>query len=324
VEKRAAIGVDIGGSSVKLGLMTQQGRVLERDQFPTFSGGGKKLLFDPLVEHIRALTFKARLKRLRVVGVGLGAPGPIDVERGFVYFFPNIPGWKNTPLKALLQKALKLPVTLDNDANVMALAEFLYGAGRGTRNIVALTLGTGVGGGLVLNGRLFHGTAFSAAEIGHMVLDEKGPRCSCGNRGCLETYVGSGYFAAEAKRRLAAGEKSVLSLWCGRDGRAMTPKLVAEAARKGDRFALRLWKETGERLGTALAGLANVLNPDRIILGGGIAQNGPMLFQPVLRTLRRKAFPIAASSVRVVPAALGSEAGWVGAAAQMFVSERRG
>ncbi|MBI3315354.1 MAG: ROK family protein [Candidatus Omnitrophica bacterium] len=319
MEKKAAIGVDIGGGSVKFGLVTSHGRVLERGQFPTNPRGGKKLLFDQLVGQLRSLISGAQARHVKVVGVGLGAPGPIDVERGFIYFFPNIPGWKNTPIRAELERALRRPVFVDNDANGVALAEFLYGAGKGMRNLIALTLGTGVGGGLVLNGRLFHGEAFSAAEIGHIVLDEKGSRCSCGNRGCLETYVGSGYFTAKVRRRLAAGEKSILSRWL-KEGRELTPRLVAEAARKKDRFAILLWEETGERLGTALAGLTNVLNPDRIILGGGIAQNGSMIFDPVIRTLRKKAFPIAARSVRVVPAALGSESGFIGAAAQVFVS----
>jgi glucokinase len=242
------------------------------------------------------------------------------VERGFVYFFPNIPGWKNTPLKALLEKRLKLPVFVDNDASVMALAEFEFGAGRGAKNVIALTLGTGVGGGLVIDGKLFHGPRYSAAEIGHLVINEDGPRCGCGSRGCVETYVGSGYFVCEVKRRLKKGAQSVLKKWV-KEGREMTPLLAAQAARRGDVFSKKIWQETGAHLGTALAGLLNILNPEKIILGGGIAQNGGLLFRPLRAALNKKAFPIAARSVRVVPAKLGVDAGLIGAAALAFAEQ---
>ncbi len=316
--KKVAIGVDIGGGSFKLGLVDLNGRVLARESFLTNSVSGRKAQLDVLAAHVAHFIKEARKKALRVRGVGIGAPGPIDVERGFVYFFPNIPGWKDTPLKDLLEKRLKRPVSVDNDANVMALAEFEFGAGRGTKNVIALTLGTGVGGGLVMDGRLFHGPRYSAAEIGHLVINEDGPMCACGSRGCVETYVGSGYFVREVKRRLKRGAKSILKKWTKENGKEITPLLVARAARRGDAFSKEIWRETGGHLGTALAGLANILNPEKIILGGGIAQNGSLLFKPLIAALGKKAFPIAARSVRVVPAALGVDAGLIGAAALVF------
>ncbi len=319
--KKVAIGVDIGGTSVKLGLVSASGKVLARDSFSTKAAGGRKAFLHLLTTRIAALGHEAKKRHLKVAGVGIGAPGPIDVARGFVYFFPNIPGWRNTPLRALLERKLGLPVSVDNDANVMALAEFRFGAGRGAKNIIALTLGTGVGGGLVIGGELYHGPNYSAAEIGHLVVNENGPRCACGSRGCIETYVGNGYFVREIKRRLGKGEKSILRKWSVGQGRELTPLLVAQAASRGDALSKKMWKETGEHLGTALAGLVNVLNPERIILGGGIAQSG-LLFGPVKATLGRKAFPIAARSVKVVPAKLGVDAGLVGAASLIFMKER--
>ncbi len=316
--KKTAIGVDIGGGSIKLGLVSTTGKVLAREIFLTNSVSGREELLHVLSQHIINFIKSAHKKHLKVMGVGIGAPGPIDVERGFVYFFPNIPGWKNTPLRDRLEKWLKLPIYVDNDANVMALAEFRFGAGRGAKNLIALTLGTGVGGGLVIDGKLFHGPHYSAAEIGHVVINEDGPACSCGSRGCIETYVGSGYFVREIKKRLDSGQKSILKQWLKNDRREITPLLVAQAAKKGDRFSNQMWKQTGEHLGTALTGLVNILNPEKIILGGGIAQNGRLLFDPLVATLKKKAFPIAASSVKVVPAALGVDAGLIGAAALAF------
>ena len=316
--KKAAIGVDIGGTSVKLGLVNPRGQVALRDSFLTGHTPGRAGLLNLLVSHIRRFGKEAARSGFKVLGVGIGAPGPIDVRKGLVHFFPNIPGWRNTPLKKILQSRTHLPVWVDNDAGVMALAEYFFGAGRGSRNVIALTLGTGIGGGLVIDGKLFSGPAFSAAEVGHIIINEKGRLCACGNRGCVEAYVGGRSFIREVKARLKKGAKSVLSSWLRTRNTALTPLLVAQAARRGDPFSKKIWRETGEHLGTALAGLCNVLNPEKIILGGGMAGNGRLIFGPVIATIRKKAFPIAARSVKVVPAKLGVDAGLVGAAALVF------
>lgn len=320
---KAALGVDIGGTSIKLGLVSSQGKLLLRSTFPTESTQGRKKLLGNLVWHIQTLCAEAKKNKIQVLGVGIGAPGPIDVEKGLVYFFPNIPGWKNTALKTLLEARLKMPVFLDNDANAMALGEFTFGAGKGVKNGIALTLGTGVGGGIVMNGKLFHGPSYSAAELGHVTLNEDGPSCGCGSRGCIETYVGNGYFVKEMERRLKSGEKSILNNWVYKEGRELTPLLVAQAARQKDALSIALWKETATHLGTALAGFVNVLNPEKVILGGGIAQNKEFIFKTVRETLKKKAFPIAFRSVKVVPAELGVDAGLIGAAA-LVLSEFSG
>ncbi|MBI3251728.1 MAG: ROK family glucokinase [Candidatus Omnitrophica bacterium] len=321
--KKVAIGVDIGGTNIRLGIVGPDGKVHDRVSFLT-AGLGRARLLSRLVRHISILRKLAAKKGWKTAGAGVGAPGPIDVERGFVYFFPNIPGWKDTPLKALLKKRLGMPVAVDNDANALALGEFFFGAGRGAKNIVVLTLGTGVGGGIILDGKLFHGHAYSAAEIGHLVINENGPRCGCGNRGCLETYVGNGYFVREAQRRLRAGQKSVLRQWTARAGQKLTPLLAARAARARDAFAVGLWRETAGHLASALAGLANVLNPERIVLGGGIAQNGAVLFGPLRAAFRKKAFSVATHSAKIVPAALGLDAGVAGAGALVYARQGRG
>ena len=318
---RAAIGVDIGGTNVKLGLVSQKGEVLLHDLFLTNDHSGRKELLKQLAARIEILKKEAKFRKLTLAGVGIGAPGPVDVERGFVYFFPNIPGWRNTPLKKILQDKTRLPIFVDNDANVMAWAEYCFGAGRGSQNMIALTLGTGLGGGIVMNGKLFHGRHYSAAEMGHMVIDPNGPLCGCGNRGCVETFVGNGYFVKDVREHLQAGGHSILNEWVTKEGRELTPQLVQEAARLGDKLSQGQWKKTGEYLGTALAGLVNVLNPERIVLGGGMARAGAPIFAPVRAAIKKKAFPIAARFVKVLPAELGYDAGLIGAAALVFSSK---
>lgn len=316
--KNAAIGVDIGGTSVKLGLVTRTGRLVFRDSFPTGRNVTRPKLLEQLVSRVLDLKRRAARGGFKILGLGVGAPGPIDVEKGRVHFFPNIPGWRNTPLKAILRARVHTPVFVDNDASAMAFGEYCFGAGRGSKHMIALTLGTGVGGGLVINGRLFCGRRFSAGEIGHLVINENGPLCACGSRGCVETYVGNRYFVSEVRRQLRKGSKSILTRWLKNGRRELSPLLVAQAAGRGDAFSRKIWWQTGQHLGTALAGLCNILNPDTIILGGGIAQNGCLIFDPVITTIRKKAFPIAARSVRVIPAKLGVDAGVIGAAALVF------
>lgn len=318
--KTSAIGIDFGGTSMKLGLVSSSGQVLERDSFATGKNVSRAQILDGITRSVEKLCQKARERSLSVCGVGVGAPGPIDVERGRVYFFPNVPGWRNFPLKNVLQKRLGLPVEVDNDANAMALGEYRFGGGKGSRLFIGLTLGTGIGGGMVMGGRLFHGPAFSAAEFGHVVIDPSGPLCACGNRGCAETFVGNGYFVAEARRRLK-GRKSILHRWMA-EGQELTPLLVQLAGWKGDRLAREIWASVAERLAVLLAGLINVLNPDCIALGGGLAQSRHLLFGPLRRAIRKKAFPIAARSVRVMPAVLGTDAGLVGAACLAFDAGR--
>ena len=315
--KKVAIGVDIGGTNVRLGLVDERGKILFLESFSTGEFPGKQALLKALCSSAEILMAKARSNGYRVAGVGIGAPGPIDVERGLVYFFPNIPGWKNTPLKKILEKKLKLNVSVDNDANAMALGEYAFGAGRGCKNMIALTLGTGVGGGMVLNGRLFHGSTFSAAEIGHLKINEDGPLCACGGRGCIETYVGNGYFVREVQKRLDAGAQSILRKWL-REGKKLSPLLVQQATRAGDLFSRKVWEETGAHLGSALAGLVDILNPDRVVIGGGIALGGEMILGPVRRAIAKKAFPIAARSAKVLPAGLRADGGIIGAAAMIL------
>ena len=305
-----AIAVDIGGTSAKLALVQPGGRRLAGAVVPTGRGTTVRVLVEALGLGVRALQAEARTRGGRVVGVGVGVPGLVDTERGVVRYLVNLPGWRQVPLRRLLARRTGLPITVDNDVNAMTWGEYRWGAGRGTRSLVCVMLGTGVGGGLIVNGRLYRGWTMSAGEIGHVPLGWDGPACLCGGRGCLERYVGNREVVALARRKLAGGRRSLLR----RDLRHLTPPLIDQAAYRGDAVAREVWRDVGRHLGLALAMVANLLNPERIVIGGGIANAGPLLFPTIRATVRARAMR-GPSGVPIVPARFGAEAGLVGAAA---------
>ena len=233
----------------------------------------------------------------------------------------NLRGWNRIPLRANLRKRLGLPVAVDNDVKVMTLAEWKHGAGRGARNLLCMTLGTGVGGGWVINGALYHSRKGPSGEIGHLPLGEGGPRCFCGGRGCLERYVGNRDIVREVKRRIAAGERSKMTALLGGRLDRLTPEVIDQACESGDRLALETWRRAGERIGLILAGAVNLLNPDRIVIGGGLAKAGRWLFDPIRETVRRRAMR-GIGRVQILPAKLGPSAGIIGAA--LLIGERGG
>ena len=300
--------MDVGGTSVKLGLVRGT-RVLTQDSFPTAPyARGPRLLEDALVRAVRLLASGGK-----VAGVGVGIPGLVEYPAGVVDSCVNLRGWKRIPLRANLQRRLGLPVSVDNDVNAMTLAEWKHGAGRGARNLLCMTLGTGVGGGLVLNGALYRSRKGPSGEIGHLPLSEGGPPCFCGGRGCLERYVGNREVVREVKKRIAAGERSRIPALLGGRMDRLTPEVIDRACELGDRLARETWSRAGERIGLILAGAVNLLNPDRIVIGGGLAAAGRWLFDPIRETVRRRAMR-GIGRVPVLPAKLGSSAGLIGAA----------
>lgn len=292
-----AIGIDLGGTYTKLALVGSNGKVFQRSRLSTTAYGTKEKLLKAIVSEIGKILARARLPKRRLAGVGIGVPGLVDFKRGLVYDLTNVPGWKNTPLKSLLERKLGVPVLADNDVNLMALGECRFGAGRGAKYAVCVTLGTGVGGGIIIDGKIYRGPSFSAGEVGHMPLKEEGLACGCGSYGCLERYAGNRYISDEF---------------------GSTPETMSAAARKGDRTAIEAWERIGKRVGTTLAGVVNLLNPEKIIIGGGLAGAGEFLFGPIRRTIKRRAMPVPRSAVRIVRARLGNDAGMIGAAALFF------
>jgi len=248
------------------------------------------------------------------LGVGLGAPGPLDREKGIVIVAPNL-GWRNFPLRDRIASAVNLPATLDNDANCATVGEWWCGAARGGRNVVGLTIGTGIGGGLILNGDLYHGSSDVAGEIGHTTIDSTGRRCTCGNYGCLEAYASGPAIAERAREALGGDEDSMLPRMVGGDLQKITARTVYDASLRGDETAREVVRDTARFLGTGLANLLNIVNPDVVVLAGGVTEAGDALFEPLRAEVKRRAFRPAVEACRIVPGILGGSAGVVGAVA---------
>lgn len=291
------IGIDLGGTNLKIGLCDDSCAIRAKRLLDTTSFKRKEALINAVAVSVDAMIREAGLTRAAVRGVGIGLPGPIDTAKGIVHFFPNIPGWREVNLRDILRRRLDLPVRVDNDANLMALAEFKAGAARGAANAVCITLGTGVGGGLIIDGKLFRGSTHAAGEIGHIPVSENGPACGCGSFGCLESYIGN--------RRILAHARGVFK-------RAVSLEEISALAARGDRKAAGVWEYVGVKLGTGLAGVVNLLNPDYIVIGGGVANAGKILFDSVKATIQLRAMPMQARHVKVRKAML-ADPGIIGA-----------
>jgi glucokinase len=315
---RWIVGVDIGGTNVVVGLVPADGgRPASLRTRGTPSLGGQ----DAVVEHLAELVDEVVVEGLDaagdpggdVVGVGIGSPGPLDLEAGLVLDAFNL-GWKDFALRDALADAVGMPAILDNDANCATWGEFWVGAGRGVESLVGVTLGTGIGGGVILDGRLVHGASASAGEIGHMSIDFHGRRCKCGNYGCLEAYASGPNIAARAREGLEAGAESVLTRLVDGDVERVTAATVYEAILQGDAYAGEVMTETAKLLGAGLANVVNVLNPHMIVIVGGVTRAGHYLFNPLKAEVRRRAFRTAEQACRIVPGELPETAGVIGAA----------
>ena len=292
------IGIDLGGTNLKSALLDFKYKILRKEVFNTQDFIKKERLIQAILDSIHRILKYKNLNKRQILGIGLGLPGPIDVKRGLVHFFPNIAGWKEVNLKNILEKRLGLPVSLDNDANLMSLAEFRMGAAKGSRNAVCLTLGTGVGGGIIIEGRLYRGSTYSAGEIGHLPINEEGPQCNCRGIACLETYIGNNRIIAQAKKIFP---------------QKISLEKLSQLAKQKDGKALKIWSDVGGHLGVALVGVVNLLNPDAIVIGGGVANAGKVLFDRVKEIISRQAMPVQARQVKVFKAKLGNDAGLIGA-----------
>ncbi len=313
------VGVDLGGTNIVAGSLSEDGQ----QQFamrsePTRADQGADAVIDRIIRMIDTViaetTASSGAKRDQCLGIGIGAPGPLDREKGLVITTPNL-GWTNFPLRQLVSDRTGLPATLDNDANCATLGEWWLGAARGAQHVVGVTIGTGIGGGLILNGQLYHGASDVAGEIGHTTIDVHGRRCKCGNYGCLEAYASGPSIAERAREALQGDQESTMHTLAGGDLEQLTAAHVYQAAQSGDAIATDVVQETARFLGTGIANLLNVFNPEVVVIAGGVTQAGATLFVPLARELRRRAFKPAVDACRVVPGALEGTAGVVGAVA---------
>jgi glucokinase len=323
---RYVIGVDLGGTNIVVGVMPEDGsREIAMRSQPTRADLGSEVVVDRIVQMIEDAITVTRAEtgasRSDFLGVGVGAPGPFDRQRGVVVVAPNL-GWRNLPLRDLISDRVGLPAALDNDANCATLGEWWTGAAKGARNVVGITIGTGIGGGLILDGRLYHGSSDVAGEIGHTTIDSNGRRCKCGNYGCLEAYTSGPAIAERAREALEIGQASLLpELVQGRLDR-ITAQTVYEASERGDQVARDVVRDTAKFLGAGIANLLNIFNPDVVVVAGGVTQAGEALFEPLNAEVRRRAFRPAVDACRIVPGSLPGTAGVVGAVATFLQQTR--
>jgi len=317
--KKYSIGIDIGGTNVTVALVTEKGKIVRKIRFPTRVEEGKTKTIKRIVKALDEVM--KGLGSNSIEGIGIGAAGDVDQDRGIVRFSPNL-FWKNVPIVRLIKKKFNLKVVLDNDANAAAWGTYILETKRKAKNLLCITLGTGVGGGLILNGRIYHGTSGSAGEIGHITLNPQGQRCRCGNYGCLETYVGSAYIVKKAIKEIRKGERSLIKKLAGGNLQSITSQTIQAAALKGDKLARRIWREAGEYLGIALSGVINLLNPGVIVFGGGMAKAEELIFQPMKKEIRKRTFKVPFEKVKFTRTKFGADLGVIGAALLILQGNR--
>ena len=312
-------GVDLGGTNLKLGLVSAGGELLHRHDAPTEADRGPDHVLARIAQAVRRLADGAQVSLADIAAVGIGSPGPLDSKAGVVVFTPNMAGWRDVPVRDRLQKDLGRPVVLENDANAAAYGEFRCGAGRGISNLVLLTLGTGIGGGIILDGRLFRGSTDTGAELGHMVIQYGGRRCGCGNRGCLEAYASATAVVGRMGERIEAGDSSTLA-----SARDFTCRDVFEAAQKGDALAKRIVEETADYLAVGITNILHILNPEMVVLTGGMMGAGDSFLNAIRCRVRETAFERASSACEICWSTLGGDAGILGAALAAEAFDRTG
>ncbi len=315
---RLIVGVDVGGTNVVVATVPEDGSaVYGLRKVPTRVNDGAEAVVTQigrLVQESLDATRAALGSGIEVAGVGIGAPGPLDTARGLVLLTPNL-GWVNFPLRDRVSETVGLPATLDNDANCAIFGEWWQGAARGANDVIGLTIGTGIGGGIVLDGRLYHGASDVAAEFGHMSIDSTGRQCNCGNYGCLEAYASGTAIAARAREGADAGAETGLGGYVDGDLSALTAADVYEAAKNGDEYALEVIKDTARFLGAGISNLVNIFNPEIVVICGGVTDAGDRLFTPLKSEVRRRAFRPAVEACRIVAGQLPGTAGVFGAVA---------
>jgi glucokinase len=316
------VAIDLGGSKIALGIVSREYRVLTRADQPTLAEEGVESVISRLISAVKQLVASGSLAMSRLCGISVAAAGAIDSPRGIVTLSPNLPGWRDIPLASIVEERLGIRTWLLNDANGAALGEHHLGVGRGVDNLIYLGIGTGIGGAIIIDGKLYTGACGSAGEIGHMTIEVNEPRCECGNSGCLEQLAAGKAIARQAKERLNSGERSSLTDAVAGRVENITAKDVAVAAREGDFLAGDVINNAATYLGVGMVSLVNIFNPEMIIVGGGVANMGDLLLAPVRQMVKERAFPESAAVVRIVNAELGSDAGLLGAAHFAFMQNR--
>ena len=307
------VGVDLGTLNTIAVVVDLEGKIMERVEHPTNSERSKDKVIERLKTVIHEVITASNINIQKIAGIGLAVPGLVDSKKGIMLITPNF-GWRNTPLKEMLEKEFHTPIFIDNNNNVMALGEAEFGIAQGVRNFVCINVGMGIGSGIVINGELYRGETESTGEIGHTTVDYNGPKCSCGNNGCLEVMAAAPAIARRAVKAVKKGKKTLITELVNSNLDEINAAIVAEAANKGDKLAQGIIEKTGEYLGTGIANIINLFNPQMVIIGGGVAQAGDLIFNPLKKTMEKRAFPVPAKVAKIVASSLGRDCTVIGAA----------
>jgi glucokinase len=312
LEPTYIIGIDLGGTNVRAAVVNSDGKIVGEGREPSLAMSGLDTTVAQIIKAIRSAVAGAGIDFSQVIGAGMGVPGQHKSREGIVLWSPNFKDWNGVQLLAPIREAIGVPIYMGNDVNVAALGEYKFGAGRSTKSMIMLTLGTGIGGGIILDGKLWLGTGELAAEIGHQVIMPDGPMCGCGRAGHLEALANRDAIIERAARKIQMGRPSVLIEDSDWPDWSVTPAAIAKAAQDGDQVAIETMAETGYYVGLGVANVINMLAPEMVIIGGGIAQAGDVLWGPILRTVHAHALTESRRVCRVVPADLGDDAGVMG------------
>jgi len=307
------IGIDLGGTFIKAGVVDKQGKSLARTSVETEVKKGHETVVTNICRAADIVRDEAGLSWHDIIGIGIGAPGTLDIKNGVVLLSPNLPCLNEMPLRQLVAEKVPVPVVLENDANAAAWGEKWVGAGRGVNSLVMFTLGTGIGGGIILDNRIWHGANDVAAEIGHMSVFAYGVKCACGNLGCIEAYASATGMIRRMKEAIQEGKPSLLAEKV-KNGEEFLAKDIHDAALQGDKTAEEIIVETGRLLGVAATNMMHILNPDMIVFSGGMINAGDMLLHPIKEEVNKRAFPASREKCQIVFAELGGDAGFIGAA----------
>ena len=310
------IGCDLGGTNLRAAIVdVNNSAVLHQMKIPTLAREGHDAVMQRMADLVLETIRSANLRKEDIGGIGIGVPGVLDLEKGETLFLPNLPGtWPHVPLQATITKLTDLPTVLLNDVRSITYGEWRFGAGRGVDTLAVFAIGTGIGGGLVVNGKLHLGIGGTGGELGHTVIDFNGPRCGCGNYGCLEAYASGPAIAAVGMKAVAQGLTTRLGEMCQYDLNRITPELIAQAAQEGDEIAKEIFEKAGFYLGIAAGNVCSAIGPRRIIITGGVAQAGGLLLEPMRRTLRERVTVMPIDQVDIVRSQLGNNAGVTGVA----------
>lgn len=308
------IGIDVGGTNVKIALVDDNGKIIYSNSVPTYAKMGYEYTVNNIKQAIKDLMKETNTTPSDIEGIGFDFPGQVDCKTGVVKLAPNIPGWVNVPIAQMIEDEFHIPTRIDNDVRCAALGELKFGAGRGCENFICITVGTGIGSGIVINGKVVRGATNAAGELGHIKLQMNGgPICGCGDTGCLEAFASGPAIVAMAQEYIKGGKSTKFREMAAVEGGEITPYMVAKAAEEGDPVAKRIFEIVGEYIGIGLTSVINLLNPERVIIGGGVAESGELLLGPIRKTIKERAMVVAGNAVEILPAQLGNSAGVIGA-----------